>query len=189
MMAQIDNLRQECHQIEQDSLYTAQAHFWLAERGAKATWWWFYPAISVGGACGALVALGLPAWLGVLSALSGIIVGLAKLSGVDQLSGKHTHAANVLTALRHDARFASRMLSTALPPEQFLAEVRRLRDRYNLWVQVLPATTEEAFEHARARVKHGLLKPDPIGEATASTIELGNEAARTEVGTEKQEES
>jgi hypothetical protein len=47
-----------------------------------------------------------------------------------------------------------------IPHEQFVAEVRRIHDRYNSLIQILETTDNSAFEEARKKIKAGIFEPD-----------------------------
>lgn len=154
------SLLQECETIAENSLYNAQAHFVLADaKENKARLLLIIPS-AVAGLAGILTALGLPSWIGALSALGGFIVAIATILGVDKEPTANRNAACQWTALRHEARSLHETYSRELPREQFLAEVRRIDDRYIALSQALPPTDRKSFEIARKQIKAGVHDSD-----------------------------
>jgi hypothetical protein len=92
--------------------------------------------------------------------VSGLVTGLASIFGVDRKAGLHKQAGNVLTALRHEDRALHESYWREIPHEQFVAEVRRIHDRYNLLIQILETTDNDAFEKGRKKIKAGIFEPD-----------------------------
>lgn len=155
------NLVQECQTVAENSLYNAQAHYLLADsKEMKVRWMLLIVPSAVAGFCGLLTAIGAPAWLGAFSAIGGFFVTVASALGVDKEPTAHRNAACQWTALRHDARSLQETYFRELPREQFLAEVRRIDDRYTALNQALPPTDAKAFEAARQQIQSGRHKPD-----------------------------
>lgn len=153
-------LRDECRVIAENALYTAQAHYVLAERASfRAKILLLVPSI-VAAASGLLVALGFPPWIGGFAALSGSVSGVASLLGVDREALDHKYAANLMTSLRHDARALADSYWLDLSHDELQVEVRRLHDRYNAYIQSLETTDKKSFEAARERIKRGTFEPD-----------------------------
>jgi hypothetical protein len=153
-------LLDECHTIDENCSYTAQAHFEAcadAERMTKTLT--IAPSI-VGALIGAAVAVGAPTWLGILGAVAGVTSGLASGLGVDKRGTAHKSAANLLTGLRHDARALRETFAAHMADEVLLAEVRRLHDRYGVLIQASEITDNKYFERARQRIQAGRLEPD-----------------------------
>lgn len=156
----VDNLVSECQTVADNSLYNAQAHFILADiKEANARLLLILPS-AVAGLCGILTAVGLPSWLGAFSALGGFTVAVATILGVDKEPNEHRKAAAQWTALRHEARSLCETYFKELPRDQFLAEVRRIDDRYNSLCQALEVTNRKSFEAARKQIESGDHKPD-----------------------------
>jgi hypothetical protein len=146
--------------VAENSLYNAQAHFVLADSKEKqGTWLLIVPSI-VAGICGLLTALGLPQWLGAFSAAGGLVATVAAALGIDRMPTIHRNAASQWTALRHEARSLNQTMFQELPHEQFLAEVRRIDDRYGALCQALPPTDRKSFETAREQIRAGAHEPD-----------------------------
>jgi len=158
--AQIGNLIHECETVADNSLYNAQAHFILADsKERKGRWLLIGPSV-VAALCGLLTAIGCPGWLGAFSAVGGFIVSLAAFFGVDKQPTAHRNAASQWTALRHEARALSETYFKELPHDQFIAEVRRIDDRYIALCQALEPTDRESFEAARQQIKAGVHRSD-----------------------------
>jgi hypothetical protein len=160
----MDHLIAECQTVAENSLYNAQTHYELADiikRRAerKARWLVIVPS-AIAGIAGVLTAGGLPVWIGAFSAVGGFLAAVYSAFGESESPIRHRLAANQWTSLRHEARALSETYSKELPHEQFLAEARRIDDRYTTLCQALEPTDKEAFEEARERVKAGLFVLD-----------------------------
>jgi hypothetical protein len=164
MMADVSNdltnLLQECETVAETSLYNAQAHFFLADTKEKRALYLLVVPSFVAGICGLMMALGFPHWLGALSAAGGLVAAVAGVLGIDKEPTVHRNAASQWTALRHEARSLHQTFFKELPREQFLAEVRRIDDRYISLCQALPPTNRKSFETAREQIKAGTHEPD-----------------------------
>ena len=153
-------LLEELHTVEENCLYTAQAHFIIAARKGTVVRVVFVGASAVAALAGGLVVAGLPAWLGVFSAVGGVIGAVSAALGADKDVHSHRVAANALTKLRHEARALRETFSTTLQKDELLREVRRFTDAYNSLIQGLPPTDDTAMEKARAAVHSGRFQPD-----------------------------
>ena len=157
-------LAEECKTVAENCLYNAQAHYELAvivkKRVAKKALWLVIVPSAIAGVAGVLTAVGLPAWIGAFSAGGGFLASVYSAFGGEQSGTAHRIAANQWTALRHEARSLHETYFSELPHQQFLAEVRRIDDRYTTLCQALEPTDREAFDKARKRVKSGLFEPD-----------------------------
>jgi hypothetical protein len=156
----LSSLLQECETVAQNSLYNAEAHFALADSEERRGWQLIVVPSIVAGVCGLLTAVGLPQWLGALSAAGGLVAAVVGALGVDKQPTLHRNAASQWTALRHEARSLQHTFFKELPREQFLAEVRRIDDRYIALCQALPPTDRKSFEAARDRINAGTHEPD-----------------------------
>jgi hypothetical protein len=156
----VTNLLQECETVAENSLYNGQAHFFLADSKEKQAVWLLVVPSFIAGICGLLTALGFPQWLGALSAAGGLVATVAGVLGIDKQPTVHRNAASQWTALRHEARSLHQTLFKELPREQFLAEVRRIDDRYISLCQALPPTNRKSFETAREQINAGTHEPD-----------------------------
>src|SRR5438270_6782011 len=100
----VEHLIHECKTIEESSLYNAQAHFSLSDNAENKARALLIVPSAVAGVCGILTAVGLPAWIGALSAVGGFLTAVASGLGVDRIPTAHRIAANQWTALRQEAR-------------------------------------------------------------------------------------
>lgn len=157
---EIKHLLDECRTIEENSLYTAQAHYMSAEGEGWKKWALLVAPAFFSGVAGALVACGLPAWIGVIGAVLGGLGAIAGALGIDRDSGLHTNAGHIMTLIRHEARQLHEVFWRELSRPELKAEVRRLADKYNNLRLALPATSEGAFEKARERIQKGRFVPD-----------------------------
>lgn len=157
----VSNLLHECETVAENSLYNAQAHFFLADSKERQALWLLVAPSLVAAVCGLLTAIGLPQWLGAFSAAGGLIATVAASLGIDKQPTSHRIAASQWTALRHEARSLCEVYCKELPREQFLAEVRRIDDRYGTLCQALPPTDRKSFETARKQITKGTHEPNP----------------------------
>lgn len=147
----IQHLINECKIVEENCLYTSQAHFVMADKAEFQARLFLILPSCIGAISGILTAIGFPTWIGSFAAVSGLITGLASAFGVDKKAGSHKQAGNVLTALRHEARALHESYWREIPHEQFVAEVRRINDKYNSLIQILETTDNDAFEEGRKK--------------------------------------
>jgi hypothetical protein len=157
-------LVEECKTIEENCLYNAQAHFEIAARARRINIFLLIVPAALAGLGGLLVSLDLCAVankaIGALTAILGAVATVSASLGVDRREDRHNQAANLFTALRHESRALYEAYASELPRDGFVAEVRRIGDRYNTLVEALPPTDECAFERARERIKSGRFVPD-----------------------------
>jgi hypothetical protein len=147
------SLLDECKTIAENCLYTATAHYILAaQAGWRARLFLLAPA-AVAAVAGILTSVGLPGWIGAFASV-------ATFLGADRKEIAHKSAGNLFTCLRHEARALHETFHLSLPVDQFLAEVRRISDRYNCLVETTELTDDEAYEKARKKVKSGTFTPD-----------------------------
>lgn len=162
-------LLEELQTIEENCLYTAQCHFGIAGRRGTIVKVVFITASSLAAIAGALVTAGLPSWLGVLSAVCGVVGAVTTALGANNDVLAHVVAANALTKLRHEARSLREAFSPGMKQDELTREVRRLSDVYNNMIQGLPPTDSKAMNRARQAIKAGTFEPDfratPNGKA------------------------
>jgi hypothetical protein len=156
----IQHLLDECKTIEENCLYSSQAHFSMADKAEFQSRLFLVVPSCVAALSGILTAIGFPSWIGSLAAVSGLISGLASIFGVDKKAGSHKQAGNILTALRHEARALHEAYWREIPREQLISEVRRIHDKYNSLIQMMETTDASAFEQGRKKIKSGLFEPD-----------------------------
>jgi hypothetical protein len=156
-----DKYIDECKQIHQNALYTAQSHHdraqffkWLA------FWLQLVPAV-IAALTGALVGSGVKSekwlWLTVIAA---VVSAVASVLNPSKESDEHARAAKSFTTLRHDARFLHEARVRRLSTEEFSRETERLHERYNDVVDMAPTTGRYFFEQARKFIRLGRHEPD-----------------------------
>ncbi len=156
----IQHLLDECKILEENCLYTSQAHFEMATKAETQARMFLIIPSCIAALSGILTAIGLPAWIGSFAAVSGLITGLSSVFGIDRKANSHKQAANALTALRHEARALYEAYWREISREQLVAEVRCIHDKYNSLIQMLETTDDLAFERGRKKIKAGLFEPD-----------------------------
>ena len=153
-------LLEELNTIEENCLYTAQAHFEISRRTSGKLKVLFVTASVVSGAAGALVAAGAPLALGVVGAVAGAVGAVASAMGATENVQAHSRAGQVLTRMRHEARALREAFAAGMSDDELSAAVKAASDRYNDLVHVLPQTDPEAMEVATKLVKAGTFEPD-----------------------------
>jgi hypothetical protein len=97
-------------------------------------------------------------WITLFGALITIISILLE---PEKESRSHFLAAQDFTVLKHEARSLHETFKDFLDERDLYREVRRLRDRYNLFAKVTPPTDDEkAWNQARENIKAGRHKAD-----------------------------
>ena len=160
MSADIAPFLEELKTVEENCLYTAQAHFEIASRKSGTVKTVYIVAALVSALGGCLVAFGMPKWLGALPALGGAMGAVFSAVGIDKDVHTHLVAANALTKLRHEARALRETYSTTMTPEDLSRDTRNVSDAYNSMIQGLPPTDEKAMQKARAVIQSGRFEPD-----------------------------
>jgi hypothetical protein len=156
-VSMIETLVAECDRIRLDSLYTAQTHFFMAQRTER------FPRVAllivpafIAGICGMLTALNFPSWLGAISAAAGLVSGVTGAIGLDFRSSAHAQSGNAYTVLRHDAQFL-KTISAYEDPAHVANEVKILHRRYEELCRSAPLTNAKAYKKAEERIKRDRL--------------------------------
>ena len=151
----------ECKQIQQNCLYTAEAHHQIAvfNRGL-AYIFQVVPAI-VAAISGSLVASGSQPtsklWITVVAS---VITAITSVLDPNKKYQEHLNAARGFTALKHDARFLHEAQSHKLSDEAFTVCVEHLHEKYNDLLKATPATNKWAMRCAQKVVKADTHEPD-----------------------------
>jgi hypothetical protein len=157
----IQNLINECKQIEEDSLYTAEVHYIIGHKQkVRASWLKFIPALITIGTCFALL-IGAPNWVTWITLFSALSAVINILLEPEKEAKNHFTAAQNFTILKHEARSLYETFIDFMDEKDFYHEVRKIRDKYNLYVSLTPPTDDEkAWEKARQNIKKGYHIPD-----------------------------
>ena len=161
-MAEKDNqhLIDECRRIEDDCLYTAEAHYLGATKaGTVAFWVKLIPAIAAA-ASGAALLSRLPNWIAWFSVIAGVAFALQSILNPDKKREEHSQAGKCYTALKHESRALYETFYKEMDRESFHVMVRILRERYNMTAKLTPQTSIKDFEKGRVRIKAGRHTPD-----------------------------
>jgi len=154
------HLIKECMQIEEDCLYTAEAHYIIASDASRISFWVkLIPALAAA-ASGVAVLFGAPNWVAWFAVISGVAFALQSILNPDKEREEHSLAGKCYTSLKHEARALYQTFSKEMKREEFSMMVRILRERYNMIAKLTPQTTIRTFEEGRKRVKSGRHKPD-----------------------------
>lgn len=156
----IENLINECKRIEEDSTYTAEAHYLFAASLSKKSFWFkFIPVIITVVSVLALL-LGSPNWVSWITLISSIITITNMLLEPESKARDHEFAAKSFTVLKHEARSLYESFKDFMDEKDFYYEVKRIREKYNWLVQTTPPTDEKSFNKAQERIKEGIHEPD-----------------------------
>ena len=163
-----NHLIDECRQIEDDCLYTAETHYIMAAGAGRVSFWVkLIPALAAA-VSGAALLSGAPNWMAWFSVVAGIAFALQSIINPDQKKEEHSQAAKNYTALKHESRSLSQTFYKEMDRNSFSVWVRILRERYNMIVKMTPQTTNDAFEKGRKRIKAGRHVPDFKETATSN---------------------
>ena len=160
MVAHSSPLLDELQTVEENCLYTAQAHFAIAARKGQVVRSVYVGSAALAGIAGGLVAAGLPDWLGIVGAVCGVVGASCAALGADKEVHGHRVAANALTKLRHEARALRETFASGLSKSELTRDVKRITDGYNSLIQGLPPTDERAMQEAREQIQGGRFVPD-----------------------------
>ena len=154
------HLIDECKQIEDDCLYTAEAHYIIAAGAGRVSFWVkLIPALAAA-VSGAALLSGLPNWIAWFSVIAGVAFALQSIMNPDKKQEEHSQAGKSYTALKHDSRSLYQTFYKEMDRQSFSTAVRILRERYNMIAKMTPQTTVKAFEEGRKRIKAGRHTPD-----------------------------
>ncbi|MBE9551496.1 MAG: SLATT domain-containing protein [Proteobacteria bacterium] len=155
-----DHLINECRRIEDDCLYTAEAHYIIAaDAGTVSFWIKLIPALAAAVSGAALLA-GAPNWIAWFSVIAGVAFALQSIMNPDKKREEHSRAGKSYTALKHESRGLYQTFYKEMDRNSFSVMVRILRERYNMIAKMTPQTTTKAFEEGRQRIKAGRHTPD-----------------------------
>jgi hypothetical protein len=151
----------ECKVIQQNCMYTAEAHHVIARRYRLfALWFQLLPAVTTA-VTGIIARSGYQPetfiWLAVLAAA---ITAVASVLNPQRTHQEHLNAAKGFTVLKNDARALHQTFGPRMADETFDVAVRNLHDRYNDLVRSTAATDDAAFEKARKKIQEGIHEPD-----------------------------
>lgn len=151
----------ECKQIHQNALYSAEAHHRMALRQKRASFWFQVVPGAIAAISGSLVAAGSsPHALLWLTVVSSVMAAVANILNPQKAYQDHLAAAKGFTAVKHDARFLHEAQSTAFTDEEFQMATTNLHDKYNELVKIVPPTDPHVFEEARKAIASGVHDPD-----------------------------
>ncbi|MDO9530177.1 MAG: SLATT domain-containing protein [Syntrophales bacterium] len=155
-----DILINECRRIEDDCLYTAEAHYIIAAGADRVSFWVkLIPAVAAA-VSGVALLSGAPNWIAWFSVIAGVAFALQSILNPDKKREEHSLAGKSYAALKHESRSLYQTFHRELDHDSFSVMVRILRERYNMIAKLTPQTTVKAFEKARERIKAGIHTPD-----------------------------
>jgi hypothetical protein len=157
----LQNLINECKQIEEDSMYNAEVHYLMgAKLKRKAFWFKFIPLIIAVVAAFFLIG-GAPDWFSWITLIGGLIAIASTLKGFERDSNEHFSGAQDFTGLKHDAKSLYKSFRNFLKEKDFFHETKRLREKYNLLAKMtLPTDDKKSWDQARESIKSGRHKAD-----------------------------
>jgi len=155
------NLTKECKQIEEDSMYTAEVHYLIGHKLKKKAFWLKFVPASITILAAFALLIGAPDFVAWITLFGALITITNILLEPEKESRNHFSAAQNFTVLKHEARSLYETFKDFLDERDLYREVRRLRDRYNLFAKVTPPTDDEkAWNQARENIKKGRHKAD-----------------------------
>lgn len=155
-----DHLINECRQIEDDCLYTAEAHYIIAADAGRVSFWLkMIPALAAA-VSGAALLSGAPNWIAWFSVIAGVAFALQSIMNPDKKKEENSQAGKSYTTLKHESGALYKTFRKEMDQNSFSIMVRILRERYNMIAKMTPQTTVKAFEKGRQRIKAGRHTPD-----------------------------
>jgi hypothetical protein len=144
-----------------DALYGAQTQFEASKRLARhARMLILFPS-SLAAIAGFLVAVGLPPWIGAVSAVAGVMSATASYLGADRKPAAYLRTAQRFTELRHEVRRSRDLARHAASVEQLRTAVETLGQRYANIVDSSEPTTNKDYTLADQRIKDGTFDYEP----------------------------
>lgn len=157
----IDDLSKACSKISEDSLYTAQAHFFCAKKWHTKSFCLVVVPSMMAGLAGFIVAMDVgPSWIAAISTLGGLITVVASWVGVERDSIRHEFSGKMFTSLRHEADVLNETLKNTMSPEEFKNHFLQLHKKYLLLSETLEITDDACFRKARENVQQGIFLYD-----------------------------
>ena len=155
---------QECQRIEEDSLFCAQTHYAMAHHAKEAVQRVIIWPAALAALLSFLSASAIPRlaeYYTVFSALAGLMAACAAIAsglGYDLAVSNHRTAGNLFTSLRHEARILRELDCEMMTNEQYIYELRLIRERYNAYVSSTEMTDKQSFEQASNIIKAGIFE-------------------------------
>jgi len=156
----IESLINECKRIEEDSIYTAEAHYLIASRLTKKSFWFKFIPVVITGISALALLLGSPDWIRWIILISSIIAITNIILEPEGKAREHEFAAKSYTVLKHEVRSLHESFKDFINENEFYHKVEHIREKYNWLVQATPPTDEQSFEKAKERIKRGVHRPD-----------------------------
>jgi len=153
----------ETKTIENNCVYTAEAHHIIAARyGKHAFWFQLIPAV-IASFSGMLVAGSVvPPWFGWATVVSGIVTAVSGVLNPIKSYFDHLTAAKSFTVLKQEARALGTTTGLMLSELELKYSITNLQQRYGDLVRLAPPTDERSFRNAQERIKSGIHEPDKI---------------------------
>lgn len=157
----LQNLINECKQIEDDSLYTAEVHYIIGHKlKGKAIRFKFIPAL-IAVIAAFFLLVGAPRWVSWITLVGVLVNIISLLLEPEKEANNHFSAAQNFTVLKHEARSLYEVFKDFIDEKGFYHEVKMLREKYNLFAKLTPPTDDEkAWNQARENIKSGRHKAD-----------------------------
>jgi len=154
-------LIEECKRIEEDSLYTAETHFLIAQKLTRKNMIIKYIPTVVSFVSQAVLVYAIISKRDIIFQLLSLLISVGStavsffnlLNDTDKKIKEHESAGKMFTALKHEARSLYQTFEPFLDEQAFLREVYTLRKKYNLLVKSTPITDNKSYEEARCRIR------------------------------------
>ena len=169
-----EKLLNQCQDIAENSLYNAQAHFFLAQSREG----WRVKLICIPAsfiAMAGIVAVVAPqfGWpnnwkiiLDALIAFASTLTAVTAFLNYDKQSATHYQAANAFTMLRHEAKSLRDTFAIKMSEDELSAKVECLLQKYAYLIQSTEPTDEKSFQKAREQIQKGFHEMDYKKEDT-----------------------
>lgn len=151
----------ECKVIQQNCLYTAEAHHYIASvEKRKSIWFEVIPAVCAA-ITAALVASNIASnELLIITIISSVTTAVASVLNPSKSFQNHLNAAKNFTAFKHDARFLHEATALKMSDDAFIILVENLHEKYNELLKAAPPTTSKSFRKAQESIQSGDHDPD-----------------------------
>lgn len=145
-----EHLLDELRVVEENSLAASQAQHDTARRKASLVRVLLVASSLLAALGGILVLVGMSTAFGALSAVGGLVVGIATAFAVDNNSSLHNTAGIRFSDLAQEARTLRETFAHEIDHPMLVSEVRRTTDKYRNLVHFSPPT--DASKAGPARV-------------------------------------
>lgn len=151
-MDKTEQLKNECHTIEDNARHTADAHYYTASWNKKLAFC-FEVVPAVIAALSSLLIVGeiIPAWWGWLTVVSAVTTAVGVVLSPHKTYYEELKAGKNFTTIKNQAKTLCNTYAHHYTIEQFFDAVKTLNDKYDQLVQISPPTEEWAYTKAQEK--------------------------------------